>query len=612
VRVSDKNDGTDWEKTEILASECKENCSLLIADFDNNGSNDVVINNKIWLSDKDLKFSALPNLNGKVTDFVDFNGDGKLDLVGTNEQNQPTNFINQSEKNYGWQIIRPRSAKAEGDQRVNSFGIGGEMEIRTGLLAQKSVISSPQVHFGLGEQTSTDLLRIIWGNGFIQAEFDMQKDQQILVKQRLTGSCPHLFAWNGNEFKLVKDSAPLGTSLGLKVSENQVLPVTETEEWYKISGEQLKPKDGFYELRITDELWESYYVDRYNLLVVDHPKNTQVFVNEQYPIPSELKYVTTNEPKNFVSATDEKGNDVSKLVANLDEIYLDTFEDGRYQGVAKEHFVELELPSEISQNQQIHIIADGWLHPTDTSLNVAISQSSHEKPKSLSLDILDETGNWRTVKDDFGVPAGKMKTLVIDLPKGTKKCRLRTNSEVFWDKLAWAEKVPDSENVTKKLELSNAELRFRGFSNVEKKNDSSPEIADYNKVATTIQRWRSIEGYYTRYGDIRELLAQTDDRFALVHSGDEMILKFGELPPVREGFVRDFVIIGDGWIKEGDYNNVFSKTILPLPTHESNDYSRKPTKLEDDKVYQKHKSDWQNFHTRYVSADEFRNAMRTE
>ncbi len=612
VRVSDKNDGTDWEKTEILASDCKENCSLLIADFDNNGSNDVVINNKIWLSDKDLKFSALPNLNGKVTDFVDFNGDGKLDLVGTNEQNQPTNFINQSSKNYSWQIIRPRSAKAEGDQRVNSFGIGGEMEIRTGLLAQKSVITTPQVHFGLGEQNSTDLLRIIWGNGFIQAEFDMQKDQQILVKQRLTGSCPHLFAWNGNEFKLVKDSAPLGTSLGLKVSENQVLPVIQTEEWYKISGEQLKPKDGFYELRITDELWESYYVDRYNLLVVDHPKNTQVFVNEQYPIPSELKYVTTTEPKNFVSAIDEKGNDVSKLIANLDEIHLDTFEDGRYQGVAKEHFVELELPSEISQSQQIHIIADGWLHPTDTSLNVAISQSSHEKPKSLSLDVLDEKGNWKTVKDDFGVPAGKLKTMVIDLPKGTKKCRLRTNMEIFWDKLVWAETVSDTVNVTNKLELSNAELRFRGFSHIEKKNDSSPEIPVYNQIATTIQRWRSIEGYYTRYGDIRELLTKTDDRYALVHSGDEMILKFAELSPVREGFVRDFVIIGDGWIKEGDYNNVFSKTLLPLPTHESNDYSRKPTKLEDDTVYQKHKEDWLNYHTRYVSTDEFRNAMRAK
>ncbi len=609
--VSDKNDDSAFEVLEFFPTDCQENCSLFIADLDNNGSNDFVVNNKIWLTDKSNHLELIPfSIMGKVFSIVDFNGDGRLDLTGIDSDNKPTNFINSGEKKYGWQIIRPRSAKAEGDQRVNSFGIGGEMEIRTGLLAQKSFIASPQVHFGLGEQNSTDLLRIIWGNGFIQAEFDMQKDQQILVKQRLTGSCPHLFAWNGNEFKLVKDAAPLGTSLGLKVTDKDVLPVTQTVEWYKISGEQLQPKDGFYELRITDELWESYYVDRYNLLVVDHPKNTQVFVNEQYPIPNELKYFTTTEPKPFVSAKDEKGNDVSKLIENLDEIHLDTFEDGRYQGVAKEHFVELELPNEISQTQQIHIIADGWLHPTDTSLNVAISQSSHEKPKSLSLDILDEKGNWRTVKDDFGVPAGKLKTLVIDLPKGTKSCRLRTNMEIFWDKLAWAEKVSESENTTKQLELSNAELRFRGFSQIEKKNDSSPEIPVYNQIATTIQRWRSIEGYYTRYGDIRELLLQTDDRYALVHSGDEMILKFPELPPVREGFVRDFVIIGDGWIKEGDYNNVFSKTLLPLPTHESNDYSRKPTRLEDEKVYQKHKKDWQNFHTRYVSADDFRNAMR--
>lgn len=611
LRASDKNDGKDWETAEILKSEPIENPILIIQDFDNNGANDVLISNRVWLGGKDGKFNALPNqLNGKVSSVADFSSDGKLDFSGIETDGKPVIFLNQSAKNYGWQIIRPRSAKAEGDQRVNSFGIGGEMEIRSGLLAQKRVISAPQVHFGLGEQTATDLLRIVWGNGFIQAEFDLQKDQQILVKQRLTGSCPHLFAWNGKEFALVKDSAPLATSLGLRVSDTEILPVSQTEEWYKISGEKLAPRDGFYELRITDELWESYYVDSYSLLVVDHPQDTEIFANELYPVPVPLKLHTTSNLKPFASATDESGNDVTKLIENLDEIHLDTFADGRFQGVAKEHFVELVLPENVSKDAQINIVADGWLHPTDTSLNVAISQSAFEKPKSLSLDVSDESGNWKTVKDDFGVPAGKLKTIVVELPKGAKRARLRTNMEIFWDRLAFAESVSESENVVQKLELSNAELAFRGFSVINKKDESSPEIPDYNRIATTIERWRSIEGYYTRYGDILELLTQTDDRYAIVASGDEMRLKFPALAPVKQGFVRDFVIVGNGWIKEGDYNNLYSKTILPLPTHASNDYSRKPTVLEDDPVYRKNKPDWLNFHTRYIAPDSFRNAMR--
>ncbi len=611
IRANDTNDGRNWETAEVLQSEKAENPTLIIQDFDNNGANDILISNRLWLGGKGGAFTVSPNqLSGKAGSSADLNSDGKLDLAGIDLDGKASNFINQSAKNYGWQIIRPRSAKAEGDQRVNSFGIGGEMEIRSGLLAQKRVISAPQVHFGLGEQTAADLLRIVWGNGFIQAEFDLQKDQQILVKQRLTGSCPHLFAWNGREFKLVKDSAPLATSLGLKVSDRDVLPVTQTEEWYKISGEQLAPKDGFYELRITDELWESYYVDHYSLLAIDHPKNTEIFANELYPVPLPLKLHTTTNPKPFANATDEKGNDVAHLVEDLDEIHLDTFEDGRYQGVAREHFVELRLPANVSGDRPVSIIADGWLHPTDTSLNVAISQGGYEKPKSLSLDVVDENGIWKTVKDDFGVPAGKLKTIVIELPKGAKRARLRTNMEIFWDRLAWAESAPETENIVRKIGLSNAELRFRGFSVIDKKGESSPEIPVYDRIATTIERWRSIEGYYTRYGDILELLSATDDRYAIVASGDEMRLKFPALPPVKEGFERDFVIVGDGWIKEGDYNNVFSKTILPLPTHAANDYSRNPTKLEDDPVYQKNRTDWLNFHHRYIAPDSFRNAMR--
>ena len=612
IRASDKNDGKDWETAGLLKGEPLENPALIIQDFDNNGANDILILDRVWLGGKNGKFDALPNqISGNISSFADFNSDGKLDFSGIDSEGKPANFINQSTKNYAWQIIRPRSAKAEGDQRVNSFGIGGEMEIRSGLLAQKRVISSPQVHFGLGEQTATDLLRIVWGNGFIQAEFDLQKDQQILVKQRLTGSCPHLFAWNGKEFALVKDSAPLATSLGLRVSDKEILPVSQTEEWYKISGEQLAPRDGFYELRITDELWESYYVDSYSLMAIDHPKDTEVFANELYPVPVPLKLHTTSNLKPFASASDENGNDVSNLVEKLDEIHLDTFADGRFQGVAKEHFVELVLPENVSYESQINIVADGWLHPTDTSLNVAISQSGFEKPKSLSLDVLDENGIWKTVKDDFGVPAGKLKTIVVELPKGVKRARLRTNMEIFWDRLAFAESVSEGENIVQKIELSNAELKFRGFSEIDKKDESSPEIPDYNRIATTIERWRSIEGYYTRYGDILELLTRTDDRYAIVASGDEMRLKFPALPPVKSGFVRDFVIVGNGWIKEGDYNNLFSKTILPLPTHLTNDYSRKPTILEDDPVYQKNKLDWLNFHNRYVAPDSFRNAMRS-
>jgi hypothetical protein len=67
------------------------------------------------------------------------------------------------------------------------------------------------------------------------------------------------------------------------------------------------------------------------------------------------------------------------------------------------------------------------------------------------------------------------------------------------------------------------------------------------------------------------------------------------------------VLVGDGWVKDGDYNTSFSKTVLPLPAHGRPEYaspSATPT-LEEDPVYQRHRDDWRTFHTRFVSPRAF-------
>jgi hypothetical protein len=92
-----------------------------------------------------------------------------------------------------------------------------------------------------------------------------------------------------------------------------------------------------------------------------------------------------------------------------------------------------------------------------------------------------------------------------------------------------------------------------------------------------------------------------------MNAGDELRLVFSALPPPPKGWARDFVLIGDGWVKDGDYNTSFSKTVLPLPAHGHPDYkatSAMPT-LEEDPVYQRHPDDWQTFHTRFVSPEAF-------
>ena len=299
---------------------------------------------------------------------------------------------------------------------MNSFGIGGEIEIRSGLLPQKQSITSPELHFGLGEQTGADVARIVWPNGSVRAEFALKADQAILTEQRLKGSCPFLFAWNGHAMQFVKDTVPWGSAIGLRINAIGPARVAATEEWYKIGRDQLVPRDGFYDLRITGELWETYYYDSLHLMTVDHPAGTEVFTDERFVVPPvKLAVTVVQTPQPIARAVDDNGHDVTDILRSVDGHYLDTFGRGQYQGVTRDHYVEIELAIEHSYTR--HALADrtGWLHPSDSSINIAMGQGSHGAPQPLSLEVADGRGGWRTVRANLGFPAGRNKNCLIDL-----------------------------------------------------------------------------------------------------------------------------------------------------------------------------------------------------
>ena len=121
---------------------------------------------------------------------------------------------------------------------MNSYGIGGEMEARAGLLYQKQVIAAPSVHFGLGEYPTLDVLRIVWPNGDMRGEFEIKGDAIIRAEHRLNVSCPFLFTWNGDRMEFVTDCI-WRSPLGLKINAQDTAGIQMTEDWVKIRGDQL-------------------------------------------------------------------------------------------------------------------------------------------------------------------------------------------------------------------------------------------------------------------------------------------------------------------------------------------------------------------------------------
>ena len=618
VRLSRKGEG--WESAELARANSAiltgGQVRLFWADLDNNGSPDLIVaggkSAQIFLSDAQGAMQPLPALlDGKILSLDDTAADGRIALIGESG-GKPTRWTATGSVNYHWQRIQLKAA-AVGDNRNNSFGIGGEIELRAGLLYTKIPISGPILHFGLGDHPKADYIRILWPNGSPQGEFSLAPDQIVNAPERLKGSCPWLFADDGQGMKFVTDliwRSPLGLRLNAQVTAG----VAQTRDWVKIRGDQLKPRAGFYNLNVTAELWETHFFDLLELRTVDHPAGTEALVDERFVIPPPpLAVNLMTPPQPIYRAVDDRGQDVTAIVRAKDGQYLDTFGRGAYQGVTRDHYVELDFGPNLPKNGKTWLVAYGWVHPTDSSINVAISQGNHAPPRDLSLEIPDGKGGWKVVRPHLGFPEGKNKTVLIDVtglfPAGVPaRARLRTNLEIYWDFIGVAGGLPPNQIRMKTVPLRSADLRYRGFSVTHQPNLSSPEVPEYT-VERTAPRWLDLSGFYTRFGDVRELLTAADDRYVIMNAGDEMRLQFPAQPPPPVGWVRDYVLVGDGWVKDGDFNTGFSKTVLPLPAHDRPNYNAPLTRLQDDPVYKRHSSDWQTYQTRYVAPDAFRSAV---
>ena len=609
-----------WEAEQIAdyGGPLEEGARLLPADLDNNGGLDLLLATSAgahaWLQDENYAFERLDaGIEAEVFALAAVRQAGQLDLIGLDAAGQPVRVAVLSTKGYHWKQIRPRAARAVGDQRINSFGIGGEVELRSGLLYQKQPITQPILHFGLGEYLLADVARITWPNGSVQAEFDMLSDQIVSAQQRLKGSCPWLFTFDGERVQFVTDFI-WRSPLGLRINAQETAGVMTTEDWVKIRGDQLRARDGSYDVRITAELWETHFFDHVALLVVDHPRETEIFVDERFAIPPpELDVRVTENPQPVAQAWDDSGRDVTPRIRARDGRYLDFFGRGSYQGVTRDHFVEIDPGDAVPEASWL--IASGWIRPTDSSINVAISQGRQDRPRGLRLEAQDADGAWRVVRDNLGFPSGKAKTILIDLEGAfaegaPRRLRLSTNLEIYWDEISWAAKAPGALALAERLDAETADLQYRGYSVVTEADRSSPELPDYNTLAGTVPVWRDLIGYYTRFGDVRPLLRGVDDRYVIMNAGDELALQFAAPPAPPEGWKRDFVLIGDGWVKDGDYNTTSSKTVRPLPAHDLPTYTRLPGALEHDPIYRRHADDWRWIHTRYVTPDHFSDGIR--
>lgn len=460
----------------------------------------------------------------------------------------------------------------------NLNGIGTTIEVKAGNLYQKRVVTEPVTFMGMGEYGHADIVRVVWTNGVPQNEFDIQSSRQIEVveKQVLKGSCAFLYTWNGQEYTFVTDimwRSALGMPLGIMGGETAYAFPNASDEHLKIPGHLLHPKNGRYSLQITEELWETCFFDQSKLIVVDHPESVEIYIDERFtppPVPP-LKIYPVSQKHYPVSATNQNGVDLLSLIEEKDNQYISDMIPTRYQGIMEPHDLILDLGN-LSSAKNVVLFMNGWLFPTDASINVAVSQSGDFTMIPPYLQVVDQNGNWQTVIEQLSFPMGKDKMLIADLSRKflskDYRIRIRTSMQIYWDHIFFTVDEPEVPLRFTTLTPVSADLHYRGFSRLYRKGRYGPHWFDYSQVDPE-PRWRDLIGHYTRYGDVTPLLKEADDQYIIINAGDEVTIEYNAtvVPPLQQGWHRDFLIYSDGWIKDGDLNTAYGKTVEPLPFH---------------------------------------------
>jgi len=613
----------------------------------------------------------------------DYDNDGTTDLLITQNHGPAVLLKNEGANQNHWLRL---SLKGLAD---NKSAIGTKVEVFSGGNRQKFEIygssgylgqNSLDIVVGLGDSKEADIVRMLWPTGVLQDEIQVagDKGQDYIEIDRRGSSCPTLFAWNGERYEFVADMLGAGV-VGHWVGPGQ-RDVPRPVEYIKLNRNAVREKDSVHfangvchpersevpmnsttnctdpspqepatpddkardsgntlSFRFMEPLEEAVYLDQVRLMAVDHPADTEVYPNEYFasnpPYPP-FKVVLSRDARSPVGAWDEHGHDV--LPALQAHRYFGDFTLTQFAGFAKPHTLTLDL-GEPYRGGPLWLLMHGEVEYFTANSMYAASQAGVEAISPYA-EALGENGQWKRVVDDLGFPAGGPRTMTADLtgklPPGTRKIRITTTLQVYWDNIlidrtaqTAAREVPfdklragsrpTGENAglrddaaSKRVRLSpiplvHADLEFHGYPLKSEGNPAGNVQYVYEKTSATGPYTRPA-GTYTRYGDVLLLLTATDDKLAVFGSGDEVQLDFdpSSLPALPKGWVRDYFFAANGYEKDMDFYAAEGNYVAPLPFLSMGEYpypSKKSFPLDD-----AHLDYLLEYNTRHMSGHEQR------
>jgi tetratricopeptide (TPR) repeat protein len=534
---------------------------------------------------------------------ADVDGDGAPDLIVTQLNAPPLLLRNEgANKNHFVRLDLGGYAdnKTALGSKVEIFANGQWQKWELAGAAGYQTQAAPQLLIGLGEAEGIDLLRILWPTGILQDEIDLPHTRVIAMKEadRRGSSCPVLFAWDGHKYKLVTDV------IGAAVVGHWFTPtrrnIPNPGEWIKVDGSRLAGVNGRLSLRFIEPMEEVNYIDQLRLVAVDHAENVEVNPEERFlddPPFASGRAVASSGARLPAGAWDGEGRDVLDALSRRDHKFASGFTASSYDGFANTHSLTLDL-GEVKQYVPLKLLMTGYVNYFSATSLYAAWQAGI-KPISPYVEAQLADGTWKAIPGEAGFPAGLERTIVVDLtgklPGGTRRIRLVSNLEIFWDQVL-IDNNAEAEARTTEVPLVFATERFRGYPTQIDGASPGDLDYDYDRVSLT-GPFQHQRGNYTRLGDVTELVKGIDDRFAIFGSGEEIATEFdaANLPALPPHWKRDYFFYANGYVKDMDWWDASPFTVAQLPFHQMSRYPYpEPEKFPDDAGSVDYQLNWNN------------------
>jgi hypothetical protein len=389
-------------------------------------------------------------------------------------------------------------------------------------------------------------------------------------------SCPSLFIWNGTGYSYVTDVANSGW-LGYIGSINQngniIFSGGNPWDYVKLDKNLLATQtingNSYYEMALSQQWDELFYLDAASLVVVDHPVGTDAYTTmTNYLNKGSTEQIYTVNQTNILSpiaATNEKGQNVLPDILKQDGVYTPGSNGNQSPSWNNITLNQLTLDlGNLSSAQQIKLVITGivdwgpyqsyynWIAAFKAAAAQGLVPDGTPITPAPYMEIKAANGSWVRAPQDRQIPIpsdSNPRTFVVDLtglfPKGISDYQIRITN--FW-------------NVT---------YDYVGIDTSTQQNITVQKISPIATLSQFCVTNSTSSGNFTRYGDVTALVQNADDMYVIGRQGDLVTLEFptANLTAPAPGMERDYFLFVACWFKDppGQWGYGFTYTVDPMP-----------------------------------------------